>query len=134
MSKRLVEKLANLSKETSGDEHGVLKRLFNKVVFENNLEDKLAFLISKYERRRDTSKKKSKTVIVNEITSNRISFKNFLFLLFEVLRAKKVKICIEVEFSKKTTIHCVEVLPESLGGKDDDEESDKETKGESKGK
>jgi len=122
MSKRLMEKLANLSKETSGDEHGVLKKLFNKIVFENNLEDKLAFLISRYERRRDVSKKKSKTVIVNEITSNRISFKNFLFLLFEVLRAKRIKICVEVEFSKKTTTHCVEVLPESIGGKDGNDE------------
>jgi len=129
MSKKLIEKLANLSRETSSDEHGILKKLFNKIVFENNLEDKLAFLISAYERRKDRSKKKTKSVIVNEITSDRISFKNFIFLVFEILRAKKLKICVEVEFSNKTTKHCLTVLPESIDKKDedDDKESNKKT-------
>jgi len=125
MSKKLADKLTNLSKETSGDEHGILKKLFNKIIFENNLESKLAFLVSRYERRRDVSKKKSKTVVVNELTAPRISFKNFLFLIFEVLRAKKVKLTIEVEFSNKTTKHSIDIYPESMGGKDDDKQSDK---------
>jgi len=124
MSKKLVEKLSFLSKETSGDEHGVLKKLFNKIVFENNLEDKLAFLISRYERRRDISKKKSKTVIVNEITGTRISFKNFVFLVFEILRAKKMTVSIKLEFPNKTTEHSITIVPESLGNKDNDEEKE----------
>ena len=129
MSKKLMEKLTNLSKEVSSDEHGLLKRLLNKIIFENNLETKLGFLVSRYERRRDSSKKKTKTVVVNELTSTRISFKNFLFLVFEVLRAKKMKICVEVEFSGKTTKHCIDVLPESFGVKDkeDEDKDDNET-------
>jgi len=126
MSKRLMEKLANLPKETSDDEHGVLKKLLNKIIFENNLEEKIGFLISRYERRRDSSKKKSKTVVVNEITSTRISFKNFVFLVFEVLRAKKMTIKVELEFSNKTTAHEITVVPESTGG--DDEEKDNNNK------
>ena len=124
MSKRLVEKLTHLNKETSGDEHGVLKKLLNSIIFENNLENKLAFLISRYDRRRDASKKKSKTVIVNELTSNRISFKNFVFLVFEILRAKKMTIKVELEFSNKTTEHRIVVQPESINNGDDNDEKD----------
>ena len=124
MSKKLVEKLTHLSKETSGDEHGILKKLLNNIIFENNLEDKLAFLISRYDRRRDASKKKSKTVIVNELTSNRISFKNFVFLVFEILRAKKMTIKVELEFSNKTTEHHIVIQPESMNNGDDSDEKD----------
>lgn len=128
MSKKLMEKLSHLSRETSGDEHGILKKLLNKIIFENNLENKLAFLISKYDRRRDASKKKSKTVIVNELTSNRISFKNFVFLVFEILRAKKMTIKVELEFSNKTTEHEIVVYPESMNNKDEDEKDNKSNK------
>ena len=128
MSKKLVEKLTHLSKTTSGDEHGVLKKLLNKIIFDNNLENKLAFLISRYDRRRDASKKKSKTVIVNELTSDRISFKNFIFLVFEILRAKKMTIKVELEFSNKTTEHHIVVRPESTNNeKDNDDEKNSES-------
>ena len=128
MSKKLIEKLSSISKQTTNDEHGFLKKLLNKVIFENNLEDKLAYLITLYDRRRDVSKKKTKSVIVNHLTDKAISFKTLVFIIFEVLRAKKMTISITIDWGKKQTTHTVDIRPESEGQYDEVKEDDRDSK------
>jgi len=116
---RKIEKF-ELSKESASNEHGMLARLWRKIIFENNLEKNLLYFIDRYSRRLDVSKKKSKGVVVKVALDKQISFKSFLFLLFEVLRIKKVRLCVELDWGKRTTKHCINILPETLNATDED--------------
>ena len=112
------------SKDTDNTTNGVLAKLWKKIVLENNLQDKLIYFIGKYDRRTDLSKKKTKGVVIKHaLTDKAMTWKTFLFLLFEVLRVKKIKLTIELDWGKRKTVHEMEILPETT--EEDRKEEDK---------
>ena len=120
-----LEELKKLSYEgTASDEHGILAKLWRKILLENKLINQLLFNINRYERT-PGPKKKNKSVIIKSVIDPRISFKTFLFLLFEILRVKKVKLRVEIDFGMKTSVHEIEITADDYKkGTAEEEEND----------
>ena len=92
--------------------NGILTRMFRKIIFDTGLARSLMYFIDKYKAEGGG---RAKTSIVKTITSPEMTWKYFIFLLFEVLRAKKLKIRLEIEWPNDTiTEHELEVSPIKL--------------------
>lgn len=103
-------------KPVSSNEPGVLARLWRKIITENNLKHNLNMLIDRYlettaiNQRVKNLKRKNRSTLIDNITASEMSIKTFLYLIFRVLRAKKLEISIKVTFpNDKESIHGVSI-------------------------
>lgn len=103
-------------KPVSSNEPGVLAMLWRKIITENNLTHSLNILINKYlesntiNQRVKNLKRKNRSTLIDNITASEMSIKTFLYLIFRVLRAKKLEISIKITFSNdRETIHGVTI-------------------------
>ena len=83
-----VVKEVNVSKPD-----GILTYLFRKIITETGYSRILMSLINKYTKR---GGKRAKSSIVTTIQDSRMTWNYFIFLLFEILQVKKMKIKIEL--------------------------------------
>ena len=98
--------------EPATTEGGILTRFFRKIIAETGLINNLSLLINMYEKNRSIKKKKSKTTIIKTILDPEMTWKSFIFLIFNILQARKMKITVEIELpNKKTTTHSLIVRP-----------------------
>jgi len=79
-------------KEVASTENGILARLWRRIVFDNNLQNALPFLIQRYSKKgtRNTS------TIVSLITNSELTWKAFVFLVFEILTVKELELTLEL--------------------------------------
>lgn len=119
---------AKFDKPVSSNEPGVLARLWRKIITENNLTHNLNMLINRYlenssiNQRVKNLKRKNRSTLIDNITASEMSIKTFLYLIFRLLRAKKLDISIKVTFPNgRESIHGI-----SIDGSyyNDNEESD----------
>ena len=91
-------------KSVTNNESGVLAKLWRKIISENNLLPQIGMLINKYLDEDETNqrvqayKKKNRSTLTENIFASEMSIKVFLYLIFKVLRAKKIDISIKVKF------------------------------------
>ena len=110
MIKSMFNKFGDKPVEKTGNTaNGVLTKMFRKIIFDTGLVRSLMYFIDKYKAE---GGERAKTSIVKTITDSEMTWKYFIFLLFEVLRAKKVTFKIEVEWAnEKITTHELEIEP-----------------------
>lgn len=99
----------------TSDEGGVLSKLWRKILTENNFTPMLGYLINRYVNKHNSDsnsviKTKSKSTLIYNIASTKMTFKVFLDLVFNFLRAKKLTISIKVEFANgMESVHTIAV-------------------------
>jgi len=99
---KLVNKIANTP-------NGILTRMFRKIIFETGLVRSLMHFIDRY---RAEGGERVKTTIVKDITSSELTWKAFIFLLFEILKVKKINFKIEITWpNDNETAHELEISP-----------------------
>ena len=110
-------------KSVSNNESGVLAKLWRQIISENNLLPQIGMLINKYLDEDETNqrvqayKKKNRSTLTENIFASEMSIKVFLYLIFKVLRAKKIDISIKVTFSSgRESMHNVSVDGSCAGG------------------
>lgn len=91
---------------------GVLARLWRKIIEENGLEHNLGYLVTRYvERTGESSKnirRKTRSSIEADITSNELSWKKFTHIIFCYLGAVRVDLTVKLTFATgKTSVHTV---------------------------
>lgn len=111
-----------LDKPVSKNESGILAKLWRKILIDNNFLPALDLLVKRYIERNDilagrvtNFKKKNKSTITTNITAPEMTFKTFLDLVFNLLRAKRLDISIKVTFhSGKETVHSVSITNDEV--------------------
>lgn len=100
------------------NEDGILTKLFRKVVFETGFINNLSYFINRYIK---GGGKKNKATISKIILDGEMTWKSFIFLIFEVLKAKKMSVKITVtHVNDMVTEHEVIVTPREEKDVDDD--------------
>ena len=98
-------------KEPSTSADGVLTRLFRKIIIDRGLAKNLMFLIDKYKRE---GGERAKSSIVTTILNPEMTWKYFVFLIFEILKVKRMRIKIELEWpTGEISEHSIELTPVS---------------------
>jgi len=96
-------------KEPSTSADGVLTRLFRKIIIDRGLAKNLMFLIDKYKRE---GGERAKSSIVTTILNPEMTWKYFVFLIFEILKVKRMRIKIELEWpTGEISEHSLELTP-----------------------
>ena len=110
MKRSLFNKFGDKPVEKTGNTaNGVLTKMFRKIIFDTGLVRSLMYFIDKYKAE---GGERAKTSIVKTITDSEMTWKYFIFLLFEVLKAKKVTFKIDIEWpNDKITSHELEIEP-----------------------
>lgn len=95
--------------KTGNTANGVLTKMFRKIIFDTGLVRSLMYFIDKYKAE---GGERAKTSIVKTITDSEMTWKYFVFLIFEVLKAKKITFKIEIEWpNSKLTTHELDIEP-----------------------
>ena len=95
--------------DPSGLEDGMLTKLFRKIIFDTGLVNSLGYFLNRYNRKIG---KKNKASIVKIINSKGMSWKSFVFLIFEVLQVRKMNIKITLtHLSGEVTEHDMDFIP-----------------------
>jgi len=91
----------------SNTPQGVLAKLWRKVITENNLQNSLGYLVTRYvvansdESR--TLRNKTRSTLESDISSKEMTWKKFVHLVFNYLGAIKMDIAIKLYFTNGTT-------------------------------
>lgn len=72
---------------------GILAKLWRLIIYDGNLHKLLRFYLDKYSNR---GGKRSKSTIHGYFTAEGMTWKTFMFLIFEILPVKKMSITIEL--------------------------------------
>jgi len=92
-------------KDISSTEDGLLTKLFREVMFGTGRINTISSDISKYILKGGT---KAKASVQNNVIDSEMSWKTFVFLIFEILQMKKMTLTVEVEHdSGIVTTHSV---------------------------
>lgn len=121
-----------LDKPVSNNESGVLAKLWRKIITENNYLPALDLLVRRYMEENDIAagriknvKRKTKTTVVSNITATEMTFKTFLDLVFNLLKAKRLDISIKVTLhSGKESIHSISIQNVDISKVDKSEEEE----------
>ena len=101
--------LKSKMKPISTNEDGILTNLFRNIITETGLINSLPFLISRYIR---NGGKKNKATIGKIIIDGEMTWKSFIFLIFEISRIKKMDIKLTLTHADDSTSeHELEVTP-----------------------
>lgn len=99
------------AKIPASNSSGILVKLWRLIILEANIIPKLGFFINNYLNKKDSDKNdkiKSKSVILNDILSTNMSIKVFMYLLFNLLKMKSIKITITCKHSNdELTTHSI---------------------------
>jgi len=79
----------------SNTENGILTKLFRMIIFDTGLINKIPYNINRYIR---NGGKKNKATISRLILSGEMSWRSFIFLLFDILRVKKCTFKVTLEY------------------------------------
>ena len=114
------------TKPISNSEAGVLAKLWRKIIIENNMKQKLMSRINDYlnkspiNSRVKVVKKKNRSTIMENAFDGKMTMKVFLYLVFNILRAKSVDITIKVNMPDgKCSLHNITVDSNCLEDDDD---------------
>lgn len=107
----------NINKPPNKNESGILTVLWRKILTENNLMPAIGMFINRYIKQYDSSlskvsnvKKKNRSTLITNITAPEMSFKCFIDLVFNFLRARRLDISIKITHENgKTSTHFVSV-------------------------
>ena len=121
-----------IDKPPNKNEGGVLALLWRKILLENNFMPAMGMLINRYLRSYDTTdgrvsnmKKKNRSTLITNITARDMSFKVFLDLVFNFLKAKRLDITIKITHnSGKSSVHSVTVEGGNFNNDDTEEEGE----------
>lgn len=120
-------------KPIDNNESGILARFWRKIVLENNYEPSLGLLVKRYidtndflAGRIENHRKKTKSTIMSNICASGMTFKTFLDLVFNLLRAKKLDISIKLTtHSGRESIHSISITNDQIAKSlDEDKEID----------
>lgn len=122
-------------KPIDNNESGILAKFWRKIVLENNYEPSLGLLVKRYidtndflAGRIENHRKKTKSTIMSNICASGMTFKTFLDLVFNLLRAKKLDISIKLTMaSGRESIHSLSITNDQVS-KSVDDEKEVETK------
>lgn len=102
----------------SGNEGGVLARLWRNILKDLNLSNSIPQLVQVYTNKKErigssaAVKLKAKSSIINDITSGDMTWKVFFHNMFYVLNVKRMRISITLEHPDNTeTIHHITISP-----------------------
>ena len=125
-------------KPISTKEGGILAALFRKIVTENNLTPSLDYLIARYVDTSSSSKnikRKNRSSLIKYITSDDMSWKTFLSLVFDFLGVVKIQFTVKLTFrNKHESIHTMIVNNDILEKDKDDNTGNKQSESGSKEK
>lgn len=122
-----------LDKPVSSNESGVLAKLWRKILKENNFMPALDLLVKRYldtndilKGRNKNHKNKTRSTIIANIAATEMTFKTFLDLVFNLLRAKRLDISIKVTMqSGKTSTHSISLTNDDMAKLPEDDTGDK---------
>jgi len=97
-------------------EDGLLSKLFRKVIFDTGKINTLKYDIDKYLKKGGN---KVKSSILKNVVDGEMTWKVFIFLIFEILKFKKITLKIVVTHeSNIVTEHSLEVKPKNNSKKE----------------
>ena len=104
------------NKPIDNNESGVLTALWRNIILQNELLPAMDYLIQKYLNSNkvvvDSIKRKTKSTLIANITSTGMTFKTFLDLIFNFLKAKNLTISVKLTFANgDETVHTINVDP-----------------------
>ncbi len=113
-----MSSIENLLKSNTTDktEGGLLSILWRKILVDLNMTNRIPAMIYRYVNDVNTSslqvKKKSKSSITNDIISENMTWKVFINLLISILKVKKIRFTVTLEFNNGTkSNHSIDVNP-----------------------
>ena len=115
----MADKVKNKNTTADSSAGGILVRLWNLIIYDGNLHKLLRFYLDKYANR---GGKRSKSTIHGYFTAEKMTWKTFLFLIFEILPVKKMRITIELTMVNNDIIpHTVSITSDEFFASDEDE-------------
>jgi len=95
-------------KPVSKNEDGILTSLFRNMLVKSGLIPYLSFRINEYVRNGGS---KNKASIFKIIFNGEMTWKSFMFLIFDILKVEKMTISIKLQLNKdKTVEHTMDVM------------------------
>ena len=101
--------MLNKLKDIKNNEDGLLSKLFRRVLMETGLIHSLTSNVDEYISNGGSKKKSS---ILKNVIDGEMTWKTFMFLLFEIMIFKKIKLKLEITHdSGIVTTHSIDVTP-----------------------
>jgi hypothetical protein len=112
MSDDVEKKILSSVEDTT--EGGILSNLWRKILKDLNITNKIPALVVMYLNKENMKsvklKKKSKTSLVNDITSSNMTWKVFLNLIINLLNVNKMTFTVTLEFKNgEKSVHSIDV-------------------------
>jgi len=93
------------------NEGGLLAKLWRMVVFENDYQHLLKFLLDRYKA---NGGEKSRTSVLQMFEAGKLTWKSLFFLLTKILPIKEATFCIKIKhLDGEVTEHCIKLDVES---------------------
>jgi hypothetical protein len=109
----------NNTTKTDSSVSGILAKLWKLVIYEGNLHKLLRFYLDKYANRGGT---RSKSTIHGYFNADGMTWKTFMFLIFEILPVKKMRITIELTMvNDSKSAHTVTVTSDEFADMNEEE-------------
>jgi len=98
---------------------GMLAKLWRLIIFDGNLHKLLKFYLDKYSNR---GGKRSRSTILGYFTAGGMTWKTFMFLIFEILPVKRMSITIELTMvNDEKIVETTSITSDEIFSMDDEE-------------
>lgn len=120
MSDKKVTRSRISFKPITAIENSILVKLWRKILRETNMINALEVLAERYANKSSNSsvtmvKKRTKSRLMADATTNNMSWKIFVTLIFGILNVKKMTITVKLDYPNgESTIHSVEATDNVL--------------------
>lgn len=115
-------------KPVSNSESGILAAIWRKLIKDNGIVNALHLLVNRYITDTDPTKgrvknikRRNKSTLISNICSSEMTFKTFIDLIFNLLRASKLDIHVKVTFANGKSIHTNVAITNDMISKNDAE-------------